>query len=268
MGQRPPRDATDALGRAMYQLICSRDGITAREMARRLGVDRKTCNQRLYTYPFIRDLCYHDDDYCWHGLIQQRTPHEGLFEFSGWYGTVAEFMAQGEEAWLDELRAGCERIGRSLNDTRGLIHSFRDCRAVMRETFAALSDFGVRCDGWELCFELRIRRAKWVRIYADVLVIVPGRPGEPGRRGESGYAFSLEFKMKDVVDPGEVAQAAKYVPYLEVVLGDAVNVVPALVLTRAHDLYAHEELTDGGELPVASGDALFNVFDEYLGFLG
>ena len=39
------------------------------------------------------------------------------------------------------------------------------------------------------------------------------------------------------------------------------------VLFRAHDLYAHEELPDGGELPVASGDALFNVFDEYLGFL-
>ena len=262
MGRRAPRDATDALGRAMYQLICSRDGITAREMARQLGVDRTTCNQRLYTYPFIRDLCYHDDEYRWHALIQQRVPHDGLFEFSGWYGTVGEFLAQDGDAWLEELRAGCARIGRNLNDTRGLIHSFCDCRAVMRETFLALADFGVGCTDWELCFELRIRRAKWVRIYADVLVIVPPSGGA------AGYAFSLEFKMKDVVDPDEVAQAAKYVPYLEVVLGDAVNVVPALVLTRAHDLFAHVELPGGGELPVASGDALFNVFDEYLGFLG
>lgn len=258
MARKLPRDATDALGRAMYQLICSRDGITAREMARDLAVDRTTCNQRLYTYPFIRDLCYHDDEYRWHGLIQQQTPHVGLFEFSGWYGTVAEFLAQSESAWLAELREGCVRVGRNLNDTRGLTHSFCDCRAVMRETFAALADFGVDCGGWELCFELRIRRAKWVRIYADVLVIVPTTPG---------YAFSLEFKMKDVIDPDEVSQAAKYVPYLEVVLGDSVNVVPALVLTRARDLFEHEQLPGGGELPVTSGDMLFNVFDEYLGFL-
>lgn len=170
--------------------------------------------------------------------------------------------------WLDELRSGCERIGRNLNDTRGLFHSFCDCCAVMRETFTALVDFGVTCDGWELCFELRIRRAKWVRIYADVLVIVPGESGERGRQGKPGYAFSLEFKMKDVVDPVEVTQAAKYVPYLEVVLGDEVNVVPVLVLTRARDLFVHEFVSGGGELPIASGDALFNVFDEYLGFLG
>ena len=256
------RDATDALGRTMYQLICSCDGITAREMARRLGVDRTTCNQRLYTYPFIRDLCYHDEDYRWHGLIQQRVPHEGLFDFSGWYGRVCEFLALSEEQWLDELCSGCARIGRSLNDTRGLIHSFCDCRTTMRDAFAALEDFGVACNDWELCFELRIRRAKWVRIYADVLVLVPATART------SAYAFSLEFKMKDAIEAGEVAQAAKYVPYLEVVLGSEVNVVPALVLTRAHDLYTHEPLDDGGELPVVSGDMLFNVFDEYLGFLG
>lgn len=258
-GRQAPRDATDALGRALYQLICARDGITAREMARALGVDRTTCNQRLYTYPFIRDLCYHDEDYRWHALIQQRVPHDGLYEFSGWYGTVAEFLAQDEDAWLAELQEGCRRIGRSLNDTRGLFHSFSDCAAMMRACFEALGDFGVACDDWELCFELRIRRAKWVRIYADVLVIVPGEPG---------YAFSLEFKMKAGIDPAEVGQAAKYVPYLEVVLGDGVNVVPALVLTRACDLYTHADLPGGGELPVASGDMLFNVFDEYLGFLG
>lgn len=252
----PRRDATDALGRRMYELICSRDGITARELARLLGVDHTAVNQRLYTYPFIHDLCYRDEGYRWYGLVQQRVPHAGLDEFSGWYGLVSEFMAQGRQEWLDQLRRGCERIGRNLNDTRGLIHSFVDCRDVMRETFEALGEFGVACGSWEVAFELRIRRAKWVRIYADVLVLAPG------------YAFSLEFKMKGEVDPKEVAQAAKYVPYLEVLMGSKVNVAPALVLTRARELYSHEPLADGGELPVASRDMLFNVFDEYLGFLG
>lgn len=45
-------------------------------------IDRKVISQHLYTYPFVRDFCYHDDDYRWHGLIQQQVPHEGLFEFS------------------------------------------------------------------------------------------------------------------------------------------------------------------------------------------
>ena len=251
-----PREATDALGRRMYELICSQDGMTARELARRLGVERKAVNQRLYSYPFIRDLCYRDDEYRWYGMVRQRTPHAGLGEFSGWYGYVREFMAEGEEEWLGRLREGCARVGRSLNDKRGLTHSFLDCRETMRETFQALEGFGVDCAGWEVAFELRIKRARWVRIYADVLVLAPG------------YAFSLEFKMKDEVDPAEVAQAAKYVPYLEVILGSQVNVVPALVLTRASELYAHAPLPAGGELPVASGDMLFNVFDEYLGFLG
>ena len=256
------RDATDALGRALYELICSHDGITAREMAKQLGVDRKSINQRLYTYPFIRDLCYHDEDYRWYGVIQQQVPHVGLGDYAGWYGYVDEFMAQAEDAWLDELQAGCARIGRSLNDTRGLVHSFCDCRGVMRETFEALADFGMDPRSWELAFELRIKRAKWIRIYADVLVLVPAEGDAPG------YAFSLEFKMKDVIDAGEVAQAAKYVPYLEVIMGSGMNVVPALVLTRAHDLFVHEALDGGGELPVASADMLFNVFDEYLSFLG
>ena len=255
------RDSTDALGRALYELICSHDGITARQMAKQLGVERKAVNQRLYTYPLIRDLCYHDEDYLWYGVIQQQTPHIGLGDYAGWYGYVDEFLGQTKDEWLAELRAGCARIGRNLNDTRGLLHSFVDCRATMRETFAALTDFGMDVRSWELAFELRIRRAKWVRIYADVLVIVPGEHEAPG------YAFSLEFKMKDAIEVGEVAQAAKYVPYLEVIMGSAVNVVPALVLTRAHDLYVHEPLEDGGELPVVSGDMLFNVFDEYLAFL-
>ena len=250
------KSGVDDAERAIYAHICSHDGVKARDIARELGLPKKVVNQRLYDSPFISDLCYRDDDYLWYGLIRQAVPHAGLDQFSGWYGTVAELMAQGEQAWLDELEAGCSRIGRSLNDTRGLIHSFRDTRRVMRETFTALRDFGVDCDSWEVVFELRIRRARRIRIYADVLVIAPG------------HAFSLEFKMKDAIEEAEVEQAAKYAPYLEVVLGPHYDVDPALVLTRAHDLYNHAPLPRStAEVPVASGDMLFNVFDEYLGFL-
>ena len=95
-----------------------------------------------------------------------------------------------------------------------------------------------------------------MRIYADVLVITENR------------VFSLEFKMKDKVDPDEVSQAAKYLPYLEIVFGTVYEVIPALVLTTARELFEFVSIgkTDG-ILPVCSGDMLFNVFDEYLGFL-
>ena len=244
------------LGRRIYSLICSRDGVTARQIARELGVDRADVNRCLYGYPFIRDLCYHDDDYRWYGLIQHAMPHAGLAEYCGWYGTAAEFRATPEEAWLAELQEGCRSIGRNLNDARGLVHSFLDTRATMAALLDDLDAYGVDFGGWEMAFELRIKRAKWVRIYADVLVVTPG------------HAFSLEFKMKDSIDPGEVAQAAKYAPYLAVVLGPRHEVVAALLLTRAADLYTHVPLEGTtAEVPVASGDMLFNVFDEYLGFL-
>lgn len=95
-----------------------------------------------------------------------------------------------------------------------------------------------------------------IRIYADVLVITEDK------------VFSLEFKMKEKIDPEEILQAAKYTEYLEVLFGPSYDVIPGLVLTRAEDLYRHEPM--GGTdalLPVCSGDMLFNLFDEYLGFL-
>ena len=75
-------------------------------------------------------------------------------------------------------------------------------------------------------------------------------------------AFSLEFKMKDRIDPEEMRQSAQYVPYLEIVFGPEYEVSPVLVLTRAKDFFDLEQV-----VPVCSGDMLFNVFDEYLGFL-
>lgn len=248
------RSVADDNERAIYACICSRDGVKAREIASACGLDKKTVNRYLYTSSFICDLCYHDSDWRWYGLVHQGFPHEGLADYCGWYGTAADFLAADEDAWLSALETGCARIGRNLNDTRGLIHSFRDEYATMRQLFGDLSE--VDCADWEVCFEVRIKRGRRVRIYTDVLVIAPG------------WAFSLEFKMKDAIEPEEVAQAAKYAPFLEVVMGPEVNVVPALVLTRADDLFTFESVPAGeGEIAVCSGDMLFNVFDEYLEFL-
>ena len=115
---------------------------------------------------------------------------------------------------------------------------------------------GDSCMAWEIAFEFRLKRARHVRIYADVLVITEDK------------VFSLEFKMKDAVLQEEVSQAAKYVPYLEIVFGPHYEVIPALVLTAAKEAFNFVPI--GGSdaiLPVCSGAMLFNVFDEYLGFL-
>ena len=243
--------------RAICAEICRSDGLRAREIARALQLDHETVNHLLYSSPLMKELCWQDRDYRWHGIVRQARPHLGLQEFAGYYGTVGEFLDLSEEAWLEKLTEGCTNIGRSLSDTRGLIHSFRDCRAQMCALFQDLLHMaGDACLGWEIAFELRLKRSRHVRIYADVLVITEDR------------VFALEFKMKDRVDPDEVLQSAKYVPYLEIVFGRDYEVIPVLVLTAAHELFRFERV--GGRdalLPVCSGDMLFNVFDEYLGFL-
>ncbi len=243
--------------RAVYQLIARHDGLKARRIAARLDLDRTALNRLLVSSALMREICYQDRDYLWHALIRQQIPHEGLYEVSAWYGRVDEFLAQGEEEWLARLREGCERIGRNLNDTRGLIHSFRDCRCVMLGLFQDLSSMTQDpFREWELAFELRFNRARFIRIYADVLLITPTQ------------AYSLEFKMKDRIDPAEVLQAVKYVPYLEILFGPGIDVIPALVLTGAAELFDFVPI--GGTdavLPVCSGDMLFNVLNEYMGFL-
>lgn len=242
------------LGRKIYSEICRHDGILARDIGKRISADRKTINQYLYRNPFIKELCYRDEAYRWHGLIRQSRPHTGLGDFCGYYGTAAEFLALSEEDWFETLLAGCRQIGRNLNDTRGLFHSFRDCREVMTQLFRDISDI-FRPD-WEIAFELRINRGKYIRIYADVLVVTENK------------VFSLEFKMKNRIEPEEVIQAAKYTEYLEVLFGPEYDVIPCLVLTRAQDLYCYQPLgRTGAEVPVCSGDMLFNLFDEYIGFL-
>ena len=243
--------------RAVCAVICRHDGIRAREIARELGMDHKTVNHVLYASPLMKELCWQDRDYRWHGIVRQSRPHTGLQEFAGYYGTVREFLNLSEEQWLEKLCEGCTNIGRSLSDTRGLFHSFRDCREQMVLLFRDLLEMtGDVSLEWEIAFELRLKRSRHVRIYADVLVITENR------------VFALEFKMKDKVDPEEVQQSAKYVPYLEIVFGSAYEIIPVLVLTAADDVFQFAPI--GGRdavLPVCSGNMLFNAFNEYLGFL-
>ncbi len=245
------------LQRAVCAEICRRDGIKAREIAANLNLDHRTVNRLLYGSPLMKELCWQDRDCRWHGIVRQARPHVGLQEFAGYYSTVGEFLDLDEERWLARLAEGCTNIGRNLNDTRGLIHSFRDCREQMAGLFRDLLEMaGDACLGWEVAFELRLKQSRHVRIYADVLVITEDR------------VFALEFKMKDRIDPAEVRQSAKYVPYLEIVFGKDYEILPALVLTAARDLFEYVPIGDDGALlPVCSGDMLFNVFDEYLGFL-
>ena len=251
------RKDKQTLDRAVCRLICRSDGIKAREIARTLGVDRSAVNRELYGSPLMRELCWQDDESRWHGIVRQSRPHSGLGEFAGFYALVREFLALTEEQWLLRMEEGCTNIGRSLSDTRGLYHSFRDCREQMVRLFDDLrSMLGDACLDWEIAFELRLKRSRHVRIYADVLVITENR------------VFSLEFKMKKTPEPDEVLQAAKYAPYLEILFGTEYEVIPVLVLTAATDLFTFVPMGDTDMiLPACSGNMLFNVFDEYLGFL-
>ena len=245
------------IDRAICTAVCRSDGIRAKDIAAALGLDRKTVNQTLYRSPLMKELCWQDKDYCWHGIVRQARPHSGLREFAGYYGLVKDFLMLSEDEWLDRLTEGCTNIGRNLNDTRGLLHSFRDCREQMIALFRDLSDMiGTLIMDWEIAFELRLKRSRYIRIYADVLVITENK------------VFVLEFKMKDAIEAEEIQQAAKYVPYLEIVFGPEYEIIPVLVLTAVTDIFQFESI--GGKdmlLPVCSGDMLFNAFDEYLGFL-
>ena len=238
-------------------VICRSSGLKAREIARELGLDHQTVNRVLYSSPLMKELCWQDREYRWHGIVRQERPHDGLQEFAGYYSTVGEFMELSEDEWLEKLTEGCTNIGRSLSDTRGLFHSFRDCREQMLRLFEDLTEMaGGECLQWEIAFELRLKRSRYIRIYADVLVITEDR------------VFALEFKMKDKVDPAEVLQSAKYVPYLEIVFGPGYEIIPVLVLTQKTDYFGFSSVGDtDAVLPVCSGDMLFNAFDEYLGFL-
>ena len=243
--------------RAVCSVICRHEGIKAKDIARELNMERAEVNAILYSSPLMKELCWQDREYCWHGIMKQTRPHIGLQEFAAYYDSVGNFLLLSEAEWLERLAEGCVNIGRSLSDTRGLFHSFRDCREQLLGLMDDLRSMaGERCLDWEIAFELRLKRSRHVRIYADVLIITEDK------------VFSLEFKMKKQAEPEEILQAAKYAPYLEILFGPAYEVIPVLVLTAARERFGFERIGDADALlPVCSGDMLFNVFDEYLGFL-
>ena len=72
--------------RKMYSVICRHEGIKAKDIAREIGQGRKDINKILYGIPFIRELCYQDRAFRWHGMIRQTRPHRGLADFCGYYG--------------------------------------------------------------------------------------------------------------------------------------------------------------------------------------
>ena len=245
------------LEREICKAICRSSGIKAKEIAKLFDTDRKEINQVLYGSPLLQELCFMDRDHRWHGIMSQERPHTGLQEYAGYYSLAEDFLELTEEEWLEKLSEGCSNIGRSLNDTRGLFHSFRDCRGQIITLFRDLKEMlGEECLKWEVAFELRLKRSRYIRIYADVLIITENR------------VFSLEFKMKDRIDPKEVLQAAKYCPYLEIMFGPEYEVIPVLVLTASRDFFDFAQIGNTDAiLPVCSGDMLFNVFNEYMGFL-
>lgn len=243
----------DKTEQKLYSVICRHDGIKAREIADILNIDRKTVNHYLYSSPLMHELCYTDRDYCWHGLIRQSVPHYGLEEFSGYYSSLSEFLALSPDEWFSVLCEGCERIGRNLNDTRGLFHSFIDCHEVVYNALSQLCRRRIADSSWEVVFELRIKRSRHIRIYADVLLISKAK------------IFSLEFKMKDIINQEEILQSAKYVPFLETIFGPTYDIIPALILTKASELYLYEQLgSSDAAIPVCSGDMLPIFIEEYV----
>ena len=92
--------------RKICAAICQSNGLKAKDIARQLNIDRSTVNRVLYASPLLKDLCYQDDSYRWHGIIRQSVPHDGLYEFSGYYAKVSVFLSLTEDEWMDELMKG------------------------------------------------------------------------------------------------------------------------------------------------------------------
>ena len=53
----------DIIERDIYALISSGDGIKAREIAKKLNKDRSIVNHYLYNSPYMKDLCYRNENY-------------------------------------------------------------------------------------------------------------------------------------------------------------------------------------------------------------
>ena len=46
----------------------------------------------------MKELCWQDRQYRWHGIVRQTRPHTGLQEFAAYTDSVRAFLALDEEA--------------------------------------------------------------------------------------------------------------------------------------------------------------------------
>lgn len=98
--------------RAVCAAICRSGGLRAKEIAKLLDVSTETVNRVLYRSPFLKELCWQDGDWRWHGLVPQTRPHAGLREFAGWYGFAGIF-------WLSPKKNGSANCRRAATGWAG-----------------------------------------------------------------------------------------------------------------------------------------------------
>lgn len=96
----------DIIERDIFSVICRNDGIKAKSIAKEIGKERSVVNHYLYRSAFIKDLCYRDDNYMWHGLIRQTRPHTGLSDYCGYHGNVADFIKMPYDEWFEYMKSG------------------------------------------------------------------------------------------------------------------------------------------------------------------
>ena len=97
--------------REICALICRNNGIRAKDIAKLLSVERREVNHILYSSPLMKELCWEDRAYYWHGIMKQARPHVGLQEFAGYYDTVENFVRLSEDEWFEFLK---ETLNKSM----------------------------------------------------------------------------------------------------------------------------------------------------------
>ena len=65
------------IDRAICSVICRGNGVRAKDIAAALRLDRRTVNRALYSSPLMKELCWQDGDYRWHGIVRQTRPTAG-----------------------------------------------------------------------------------------------------------------------------------------------------------------------------------------------
>ena len=84
--------------RRVYSLISKSNGITAREIGRLTGIEKKAVSRLLVSSALMRELCYQDREYRWHAVVRQQAPWEGLYEApSG--SSLRKAKQNGSPAW-------------------------------------------------------------------------------------------------------------------------------------------------------------------------